>query len=52
MKHKLITITGWLFLLLSIGLLLYPRDHFFYPTKRIRPGYAEIRRKHEQREKE
>lgn len=27
-------------------------DHFFYPTKRIRPGCAEIRRKQEQREKE
>ena len=33
MKHKLITITGWLFLLLSIGLLLYPEIISFIQQK-------------------
>ena len=33
MKHKLITITGWLFLFLSIGLLLYPEIISFIQQK-------------------
>ena len=33
MKHKLITITGWLFLFLSISLLLYPEIISFIQKK-------------------
>ena len=36
MKHRLITIVGWLFLVTSVGLLLYSEDHFFYQTETIR----------------
>ena len=51
MKHKLITITGWLFLFLSIGLLLYPEIISFIQQKESDQVIARIR-KQEQSEKE
>ena len=36
MKHRLITIVGWLFLVTSVGLLLYPKIISFIKQKQIR----------------